>query len=59
MKTEQQKRFEAWMAKVEKTILSTVGLSYKDLADQPYFTWFEAGYSPSRAARQAIASERG
>lgn len=56
---EQQMRFEAWMAKVERAILSAIGLSYKDLADQPYFAWFEAGYSPSRAAKQSIASEGG
>ena len=34
-------RFEAWLNAVDEICFDELGLSYKDLADQPFKSWFE------------------
>ena len=46
--------FEQWMKKVDRIIGERVGLSYLDLADQPYRDWYDDGMTPSEAASAAI-----
>jgi len=54
---EREKRFEAWLEKVDRAVQSRIGLSYKDLADVPFRDWFEQGFSPNRAATALIRLE--
>jgi len=42
-------RFEAWLKELDEICFDELGLSYKDLADQPYRKWFEDGYSAEDA----------
>jgi hypothetical protein len=42
-------RFEAWLKELDEICFDELGLSFKDLADQPYKTWFEQGFSAEDA----------
>jgi len=42
-------RFEAWLKELDDICFDELGLSYKNLADQPYKIWFEEGYSAEDA----------
>jgi len=42
-------RFEAWLKELDDICFDELGLSYHDLADQPYKAWFEDGYSAEDA----------
>ena len=42
-------RFEAWLRELDDICFEELGLSYHDLADQPYKTWFNDGYSAEDA----------
>lgn len=50
-------RFDAWMRKVDAKVDALAGLSVHDLADQPFFDWFDADMSPATAARKALKAE--
>jgi hypothetical protein len=52
-----KRTFEGWMDKVGLILRKTVGLSYSDLADQPYRDWYDSGMTPSQAARQTLQNE--
>lgn len=52
------KTFAMWLAEVDKAIQKLCGLSYKDLADQPFIDWYEDGVAPKAAAKMALASEQ-
>lgn len=55
MKTEDQ--FKAWMKKVDAEIERRVGLTHRDLADQCFRDWFEAGVTPTMAALRTLRDE--
>lgn len=60
--TTEERAFEAWYAKVDAAMTASAGLGPDDLPDQPYYDWFEGGYTPTQAAREAlilIADEMG
>ena len=42
-------RFEAWLKELDEICLDELGISYKDLAAQPYKAWFEDGYTAEDA----------
>ena len=46
-----------WLKKVDQAVSAKVGLSYRDLADQPYRSWYDSGVSPKSAAARAVRSE--
>ena len=50
-------RFEAWLKELDEICFDELGLSYKDLADQPYKTWFENGFSPEDAYYKLTENE--
>lgn len=54
---DEKAQFNAWMKKVDREVLRRVGASVYDLADQPYWDWWAAGYSPEDAANEALYSE--
>ena len=49
--------FEQWMKKVDSHIIAICGLSYMDLADQPYYDWYDNRTSPKAAAKRALRNE--
>ncbi len=49
--------FDEWMKQLDKAVSDLSGLSAHDLADQPYRDWFDSGYSPEDAAREALKNE--
>jgi len=49
--------FEDWLRKVDQAVGQIAGLSYMDLADQPYRDWYDDGVAPGTAAKRALASE--
>lgn len=60
--TTDERAFEAWFAKVDVLMSARAGLGPDDLPDQPYWDWFDSGYTPKQAAREAlinIADEMG
>jgi len=55
--TEARMSFEDWMRKIDQIVGTKTGLSYLDFADMPYRDWYEAGISPSSAAKRLLAAE--
>lgn len=49
--------FESWLDKVGAALRKKCGLSYSDLADQPYRDWFDSGMTPTQAANQVLENE--
>ena len=47
-------RFHVWKRQVDVALYKTCGLTSDDLMDVDYYTWFEDGVTPIRAARKAI-----
>ena len=41
--------FDAWMARLDSLVESTIGLSVHDLPDAPYWDNWDAGISPREA----------
>jgi hypothetical protein len=42
--------FKDWMKEVNKKVSSKAGLGVSDLADQPFYEWWEERISPDEAA---------
>ena len=51
--------FDKWLAAVDNYVETALGLSIRDLVDQPYYDWFEAGYAPDEAADEAVENAFG
>ena len=49
--------FVLWLAQVDDLVRCRIGLSIKDLADQPYADWFEDGLSPREAELMILEYE--
>lgn len=49
------KTFDEWMRQVDQELNRICGLSSLDLADQPYYDWYEDGVKSGRAAARALA----
>ena len=49
--------FDKWMKSVDRAVETIAGLSVHDLADCCFRDWFEGGYTPGQAAREALANE--
>lgn len=49
--------FEQWMKAVDNILEHEIELTYKDLADQPYYEWYENNVSPKTAARRVMKEE--
>lgn len=48
-----------WIAKVDTACWKLAGLSYMDMDDCPYRSWFEDGVKPTTAAKRAIRYSNG
>jgi len=47
--------FDTWLAKVDQILLrATEAFTSGDLADQPYWNWWNDGVSPREAALDAL-----
>lgn len=46
--------FDEWMNQVNIEVSNQVGLDADDLADQPYYDWWEDGVRPKTAAKRAL-----
>ena len=46
--------FEQWKKQVNNILLVLVGLDSECLPDVDYYSWYQNGDSPTRAARRAI-----
>ncbi len=46
--------FYQWLRKVDKLIISKVGMGLMDLSDQPYRDWFDDGVSPYEARDRTL-----
>lgn len=46
--------FESWLEKVNTVLFRLVGLGHEDIEDQPWWDWWDDGYSPYSAAQEAI-----
>ncbi len=51
------KTFTEWMAELDLRCGRKVGLSIRDLADQPFSDWYEDGITPAQALRLTLAEE--
>jgi hypothetical protein len=49
--------FSSWMAAVDLEVQRLASVSVHDLADQTYRGWFDDGYPPEDAAREALENE--
>ena len=49
--------FKMWMDKVDGALDSVCGLSHMDIADQRWHDWFDDGFTPEEAAREALEDE--
>lgn len=49
--------FEQWMQAVDNILEHEIEVSHDDLADQPYYVWFEEGVSPKVAAKRAMKAD--
>lgn len=49
--------FEEWKKRADDAAVRRAGISLDDLADQPYYDWYEDGMSPEKAAKRALAAE--
>ena len=49
--------FDAWLARVDAHISRLSGLGHEDVADQPWYDWWEDGLSPAEAAENALEDE--
>ena len=49
--------FDQWMRKVDRICTATCGLSIHDLADMPFYDWFEDEMTPREAAELALEEE--
>ena len=56
--TTAKKTFEQWLKEVDDAIRAKCGMSYLDLADVPYYDWYEAKVKPATAASGAIKNDR-
>jgi hypothetical protein len=50
-------RFEAWLNALDEICQTEMGISYKDLPDQPFRDWFNDGMTPEDAYYQLMESE--
>jgi hypothetical protein len=50
-------RFEAWLLELDDICHNEMGISYKDLPDQPFRDWFNDGFTPEDAYYQMIENE--
>lgn len=46
--------FDRWFAEVDRKVRGLCGLSVHDLADMPFYDWFEDGVSALSAAKRTI-----
>ena len=46
--------FEQWMARVDRVILTSIGISIHDLPDCPFRDWYDDRLRPVRAAARAL-----
>ena len=51
------KSFEAWMARLNRKLSMLIGVDTNDLADQPYYCWWQDGYSIEDAIAELAAEE--
>lgn len=56
MRVKKASGFDAWMRKVDQQIQRLSGVSYMDLPDAPYHSWYDQGMRPNTAARKALKS---
>jgi len=49
-----KKTWEEWKAQVNREVSNIAGLDADDLADQPYYDWYEDGVRPKTAAKRAL-----
>ena len=49
--------FEDWRRKADAICNAAHGLSLDDLADCPYYDWYEEGLSPAGAVKRAVRNE--
>lgn len=49
--------FEVWLKEVDHEVWAEAGVSRCDIADKPWYDWFESGMDPDEAARQALEEE--
>lgn len=47
--------FDDWLAAVDRLLTVKVGLGRDDLPDCPYRDWYDDGYRPAEAAREAVS----
>ena len=47
--------FNQWMNRVTKLMIAKYGFSPLDLADAPYYDWFDDGFTPRQAMVLAAA----
>lgn len=52
-----ERTFEKWLSEVNAVIEKLCGLGYEDIADKPWWDWWEDGVSPREAAEEALAEE--
>ena len=46
--------FKAWMREVDSYLFATCGVVSSDLPDMTWRDWFDDGYDPDEAAREAL-----
>lgn len=49
--------FNQWMRAVDMEVESVAGVSVHDLADQPFYDWYDSGMTPEEAARETLIEE--
>lgn len=49
-----QQSFEQWLKKVDSKVENTVGIGISDLPDIDYLDRYEAGDTPTQAAKAAL-----
>ena len=52
-----REKFESWMKAVDTEVTRLSSLSARDLADQPFYDWYERGVTPKSAARKTLKAE--
>jgi len=49
--------YKNWMRCVDALCRTKIGLSIHDLPDMPFRDWFDDGYTPKDAVREALEAE--
>jgi len=49
--------FEQWMKRVNYEVFRLALVSVHDLADQPFYDWYESGMTPLEAAEETLIEE--